>query len=115
VGLARLPGLGDQVPESPLQRLLQPAAGVDARYYAFSADYEPEGDLIGAIKDGVADRIFGMTRNDLVVPSAGVSRTPYFDLPADRHVAFGPDRHVHHSAFFKQPEMARIADWLAAP
>lgn len=115
VGLPRLPGLADQVPDSALQRLLKPAAGADARYHAFSADYEPEGDLISAIKDGVADRIFGQIRNDLVVPSGGVASTPYFDLPAERHVAFGPDRHVHHSAFFQQPEMARIADWLAAP
>lgn len=113
VALPRLPGLADQVPGSPLQQRLAPPAGGTDRFYAFSADYEPEGDLGGVIKDGVADRLFGGQKNDLVVPSDGVAATPYFTLPAERTVAFPPERSVHHSAFFGQPEMARLVDWLA--
>jgi hypothetical protein len=112
VTLPRLPGLADQVPGSRLQQLLAPPAGGIDRFYAFSADYEPDGDLVSVIKDGVADRIFGSMRNDLVVPSDGVATTPYFTLPVARTVAFPPARSVHHSAFFGQPEIAQIAEWL---
>lgn len=115
VALPRLPGLSDQVPGSPLQQMLAPSIGGADCFYAFSSDYEPEGDLVSVIKDGVADRIFQSKKNDLVVPSDGVATTPYFALPAERCVAFPPERSVHHSAFFGQPEMIRIADWLGQP
>lgn len=115
VALPRLPGLSDQAPGSPLQQMLAPPVGGFNRFYAFSSDYEPEGDLVSVIKDGVVDRIFHSASNDLVVPSDGVATTPYFALPAERCVAFLPDRSVHHSAFFGQPEMFHIADWLGQP
>ena len=115
VALPRLPGLSDQAPGSPLQQMLAPPAGGFDRFNAISSDYEPEGDLVSVIKDGVVDRIFRSAKNDLVVPSDGVATTPYFKLPAARCVAFPPERSVHHSAFFGQPEMTRIADWLGQP
>jgi pimeloyl-ACP methyl ester carboxylesterase len=115
VALPRLPGLSDQAPGSPLQQMLAPPAGGFDRFYAFSSDYEPEGDLVSVIKDGAADRIFRSAKNDLVVPSDGVSTTPYFALPAERCVAFPPERRVHHSAYFAQPEMFHIANWLGQP
>lgn len=115
VALPRLPGLADQVPGSPLQQMLAPPAGGAERFHAFSSDYEPQGDLASMVKDGVVDRIFGSERNDLVVPSDGVATTPYFALPPVRCVVFPPERSVHHSAFFGQPEVVRIADWLKQP
>ena len=113
VALPLLPGLADQVPGSPLQQMLAPPTGGADRFNAFSSDYEPEGDLASVVKDGVVDRIFGSEKNDLVVPRDGVATTPYFALPAERCVVFPPERSVHHSAFFGQPEMVRIADWLS--
>jgi pimeloyl-ACP methyl ester carboxylesterase len=115
VALPRLPGLSDQVPGSPLQQMLAPPTGGADCFYAISSDYEPEGDLVSVVKDGVADRIFQSAKNDLVVPSDGVATTPYFALPAERCVTFPPERSVHHSAFFGQQEMVRIADWLKQP
>lgn len=115
VSLPRLPGLSDQAPGSPLLGMLAPPPGGFDRFNAFSSDYEPEGDLASVVKDGVADRIFRNAKNDLVVPSDGVATTPYFALSAECCVAFPPERSVHHSAFFRQPEMFRIADWLGQP
>lgn len=115
VALPRMPGLSDQAPDSPLQQMLAPPAGGFDHFYAFSSDYEPEGDLVIVIKDGAVDRIFRNAKNDLVVPSDGVATTPHFALPPERCVAFPPERSVHHSAFFGQPEMFRIADWLGQP
>jgi len=115
VTLPRLPGLADQAPGSPLQEQLAPPPGGTSGFFAFSSDYEPDGDLINVVKDASVDRIFAGEKNDLVVPSAGVAHTPHFDLPEDRIVAFAPKRHVHHSAFFGQKEIVRIADWLELP
>ncbi|SEN30169.1 hypothetical protein SAMN05216404_103308 [Nitrosospira multiformis] len=115
VALPRLPGLSDQAPDSLLQQMLAPPPRGFDRFYAFSSDYEPRGDLISVIKDGVVDRIFRSKKNDLVVPSDGVATTPYFALPAEHCLTFPPERAVHHSAFFGQPEMRYIADWLEQP
>ena len=81
------------------------------RFYAFSSNYEPEGDLVSAVKDGVVERLFGHAKNDLVVPSEGVAKTPYFFLPETRSFVFLHERCVHHSAFFIQPEMSRCVEW----
>ncbi len=114
VGLPRLPGLADQAPGSPLQRKLAPPPGGTGGFYAFCAHYEPEGNLVSVIKDAAVDRIFGTEPNDLVVPTGGVACTPYYELPADRVFSFEPGRHVHHSAFFAQPEFAKAGEWLGA-
>jgi hypothetical protein len=113
VGLPRLPGLADQAPGSPLQQRLAPPDGATARYHAFCSDYESGGDLLGVVKDAAADRIFAAAANDLVVPTDGVARTPHYQLPPERVLRFERDRHVHHSAFFSQPELARVAEWFA--
>lgn len=110
--LPRLPGLADQVPDSELQRQLGSIVSDPGRYFAMAAEYAPTGSLLGAIKHKAVDRIFGATANDLVVPTAGVATTPYFELPPERVVQFAPDRDVHHSAFFQQPELARVVKWL---
>lgn len=112
VALPRLPGIADQAPGSLLLQMLAPPPGGSDRFNAFSSDYEPQGDLVDVIKDGVVDRIFCNAKNDLVVPSDGVATTPYFALPKERTVAFSSERSVHHSAFFVQPEMLQIEHWL---
>lgn len=114
VGLPRLPGLADQAPGSPLQQKLAPPPGGTQGFHAFCANYEPEGSLVSVFKNTAVDRIFETEPNDLVVPTGGVARTPYYDLPADRVFRFEPGRHVHHSAYFAQPEFAKAAEWLEA-
>jgi len=114
VGLPRLPGLADQAPGSPLQRKLAPPQGGTEGFHAFCANYQPEGNLVSVIKNAAVDRIFATEPNDLVVPTGGVACTPHYELPADRVFSFEPGRHVHHSAFFAQPEFAKAGDWLAA-
>lgn len=115
VTLPRLPGLADQVPGSPLQERLVPPPRAAENFYAFCADYEPDGDLVNVVKDAAMDRIFASERNDLVVPTNGVGHTPYFNLSPTRTIAFEPARHVHHGVFFHQPEIARVGQWLALP
>lgn len=112
VGLPRLPGLVDQAPGSPLQQQLgmPPQGGAD--WYAMAADFEPTGGLLDALKDATMDQVFAHVANDLVVPTAGVGNEAAFALPADHVLRFGPERGVHHSLFFRQPEMALLPVWL---
>lgn len=115
VTLPRLPGLADQAPNSTLIAALPVPPEALAAYYAFQASYQPSGDLAAALKDAVADRLFGDKANDLVVPSDGVSTTPAFAIPAARVVAWGAADGVHHTNFFAQPGIARLADFLGVP
>jgi pimeloyl-ACP methyl ester carboxylesterase len=112
--LPRLPGLADQVPGSELQKELGALPARHERYFALSSDYEPKGSLIDVVKAKAMDRIFGATRNDLVVPTEGVGVTPYFQLPEERSVRFGVERGVHHSLYFRQAEIGRLVGWLEA-
>jgi pimeloyl-ACP methyl ester carboxylesterase len=112
VGLPRLPGLVDQAPGSPLQQALKPPPGGSDGFHAFASEYAPVGNLVDAIRNAAVDRIFESIDNDLVVPSGGVATTPYFTLPPERVCVFPPERGVHHSLFFSQPEMARLPGWL---
>ena len=114
VGLPRLPGLADQAPNSMLLRSLAPPDGVSDRYFGFRANYSASGDLVDVVKDKVMDRIFERIENDLVVPTTGVSTTTSFDLPVTRVVSFGTHRGVHHTNFFTQPEMSKLAEFLGA-
>jgi pimeloyl-ACP methyl ester carboxylesterase len=115
VALPRLPGLADQAPESPLLRELAPPARAADRFFAFRANYEANGDLLDIIKDHAVDRIFEQMENDLVVPTEGVSKTSRFDLPVARLVSFGPGTGVHHTNFFAQTDIAKMADFLEVP
>jgi len=100
------------VPESPLQVELGGAADTPTRYFALASEYQPTGNLVDVIKRKAVDTIFGAVTNDLVVPTAGVATTPYFQLPPEQLVQFEPERVVHHSLYFQQPEMARVVHWL---
>jgi hypothetical protein len=113
VTFRKLPGLVDQTRGSELQEALGATAAKYDSYYAFSANYEPDGNLAMAIQDGAMDIIFKNEKNDLVVPSDGVAHTPYYELPSARHVAFGSARGVHHGNFFEQEEMGNLLAWLA--
>ncbi len=110
--LPRLPGLSDQVPGSDLQEELGASPLSGDRWFALTAEYRPSGNLVDVVRAGAMDRIFGGTPNDLVVPTEGVSATPFFTLPPARVVEFPPERQVHHSAFFQQPEMERVVEWM---
>jgi len=110
--IPRLPGLADQVPGSALQVRLGAEVATTTRYFALASEYQPTGSLIDVIKREAVDTIFGAVTNDLVVPTAGVAKTPYFQLPAERVVQFAPERGVHHSLYFQQPEMRRVVEWF---
>ncbi|TVR50852.1 MAG: hypothetical protein EA421_16350, partial [Gemmatimonadales bacterium] len=96
--LPRLPGLADQAPGSDLQQELGPSPPNGDRWFALTAHYRPSGNLLDVVRSGAMDRIFGATLNDLVVPTDGVSATPFFTLAPNRVITFTPDRSVHHSA-----------------
>ncbi|MBI5015873.1 MAG: alpha/beta hydrolase [Deltaproteobacteria bacterium] len=116
VGLAYVPGLADQAPGSPFLSTLNTPSASGAAYFAIQANYEPQGGLVNAIKDGVMDRLFGQTANDLVVPTAGVSRTAAFSLPAARVKEYDAAAQVHHTNFFEQEETwTRILEDLGVP
>ena len=111
VTLPRLPGLADQAPNSDLLRTLLQSKTAE-RYFAFQANFEPTGDLFDVVKNAAMDRIFADKQNDLVVPTEGVSHAAAFKLPVDRIVSFGPHDGVHHTNFFSQPAITKIADFL---
>lgn len=110
VGLPRIPGLADQAPSSDLLRTMSPPNGLEQRYFAFQADYEPVGNLLKAIENAAIDRIFNDVANDLVVPTAGVSFGN--GLPANQVVAFAPQDGVHHTNFFGHERICEVARFL---
>ena len=98
-----LRGLVDQGPNSALQVELGVAVATPVRYFAMASKYQPTGSLVDVIKRKAVDTIFGAVTNDLVVPTAGVAMTPYFQLSAEQVVQFESERKVHHSSYFQQP------------
>lgn len=114
VGLPRLPGLADQSPDSDLLRALRPAPQAVDRYRAFEAEFKPQGGLIDALGNAAFDHLFDRDPNDLVVPTDGVSRTPFFRLGRNRVFRFAADDSVHHTNFFGHPAMAEIEGFLAS-
>jgi hypothetical protein len=97
-----LPGLIDQAPGSPLLSRLQLRAGDAGRFFALQASYRPDGGLLSALFDGVADRAFSDQANDVVVPTAGVSNIAQFQLDTGRVKEYGHGDKVHHTNFFFQ-------------
>lgn len=109
-----LPGLDDQQPESSLIPLLQ---GVPRDTdVAIQADYEPPPGLQPLIRTANAsiDFIFGNLKNDLVVPTDGVSGWSGGSCPGSSTLAFDRTKSVFHSSLFRQEETRkRLLDWLA--
>ncbi len=111
-GLPRIPGLADQAPESELLGTLRPSPGEADRFFAFQASFRGSGDLLQVLRDATVDRLFADQDNDVVVPTKGVSRSAAFELDADRVVQFAPGDGVHHTNFFSQSSIGRIASFL---
>lgn len=112
VGLPRLPGLADQAPGSDLLQALRPAPAAVDGYRAFEAAFTPQGGLVDALGNAALDHLFDRDPNDLVVPTDGVSTTPFFRLGRDRVFRFAADDAVHHTNFFGHPAMAEIEGFL---
>ncbi len=112
--MPQLPGLDDQQPESSLLPLLQDIPGdADA---AIQADYEPPEGLrsIMRLADTGMDFVFGDMKNDLVVPTDGVSEWSGGDFPSLRLLAFDKEKGVFHSHLFRQSETrVQLLHWLA--
>lgn len=118
--LSGLDGLASMRPGGPFLSRLNQGAPSGAGYYAISADFEPgtqglKGLLAGSM-DGIADRVFEDTGNDLVVPELGVysaNGSGAFPIPADRVLKIDPAAGVLHTTFFGHPAAtAKIAEWL---
>jgi len=109
-----LPGLDDQQPQSSLIPLLQATPReTDA---AIQADYEPPPGIqaIMRIADAGMDLIFGNEKNDLVVPTDGVSQWLEGTVLAGRSMTFDRSKGVFHSSLFRQREARdHLLNWLA--
>lgn len=112
VGLPRLPGLADQAPGSALLQALRPAPAAVDGYRAFEAAFKPQRGLVDALGHAALDSLFDSHPNDLVVPTDGVSTTPFFRLGRDRVFRFAADDAVHHTNFFGHPAMAEVEGFL---
>lgn len=112
-----LPGLGAMAPDGAYLARLNTGVPVGASYYGIAADYEPTGGLKGFVIDGIADRVFGRSANDLVVPTEGVyagSDDPAFPIPTDRLLQIGRPEAVGHTRYFGHPATASaLLEWLA--
>jgi hypothetical protein len=108
-----LPGLDDQQPQSSLIPLLQGTPrDMDA---AIQADFEPPPGLQAMMRlaDAGMDFIFDDQKNDLVVPTDGVSQWLGGKVPQGRLVAFDRNKGVFHSTLFRQVETRhRLVGWL---
>ncbi len=86
----------------------------DAKRGKYEADLEAWGQA-WHIRDGVQIFVFGQERNDLVVPTTGVSQWPGGSFQQVRRLPFSADRSVHHSSLFLQEEARRqLWEWLTA-
>ncbi|MEQ1907840.1 MAG: hypothetical protein ABMA15_03410 [Vicinamibacterales bacterium] len=125
--VAVIPGLQGQsavVNNRELIRLRQSSARSNVRYYAVTADFEPErigwklwkvlSEAGDRSRDAVTDAIFNGP-NDLVVD------TPHMtSLAENRSVkdvcTFSSGREVHHCNYFRQPEtIESLRNWLQVP
>jgi len=110
-----LPGLDDQKPKSKLLKLLKKVP--DPQDAAIEADYEPPAGLQAIMRtaDLAMDFVFGQERNDLVVPTTGVSQWPGGSFQQVRRLPFSADRSVQNSSLFLQEEARRqLWEWLTA-
>jgi len=116
-GFKSLPGLVDQCPGSDLLLALNhpsPSTSVSPTndYFAIQSNYEPGQDssLAKAILDhsgnAVVDFLFHNDRNDLVVPTLGVSKIDDGQLDSKRVKYFGQIQkdHVAHTRFFREQD-----------
>jgi hypothetical protein len=125
--VAVIPGLQGQsaiANNYELTRLRQAAARPNVRYYAITADFEPErvgwklwrviAEFGDRAKDTTTDLIFP-GENDLVVDTQHMISLADKRSIADVH-AFAPSTNVHHCNYFRQPDtIAHLRTWLRVP
>ncbi|MBB5498629.1 hypothetical protein [Paraburkholderia sp. MM5384-R2] len=111
--MPQLPGLDDQKPDSSLMALLSAVPdGLDA---AVQADYVSSNKALTAMRaaDRTMNIIFGKEKNDVVVPTDGVSLWSGGQFKASRILSFGEDAQVHHSNLFRQSTTRdHLIEWL---
>lgn len=97
-------------------RLNPPTAPTHGQYFAVASNYEPPAGspLLRVARDGVADLVFGLEQNDLIVPTNGVYTAPGaggFPIPAP--LVFPPAAGVEHSGYWAQePLTSQLLRWL---
>jgi hypothetical protein len=102
-GLGALPGLEDMNPGTPFLTLLNSNyPGGNDSYYAIEADYQPTGGLARAIENNGMDALFLGQKNDLVVPTLGVSEVNEVTLPPVQVDEYPQSANVYHTDFFWQ-------------
>jgi hypothetical protein len=120
VGLTALPGLASMDPKGDFLGDFNRGVDTGVVHHAIAADYEPGGAVRRLVrhkvKDGLMDRVFQDSANDLVVPTSGVyegSADVAFPIPEDRRLVFGPTDAVFHGGFFSQPATSEaLLRWL---
>jgi len=120
--LKGLQGLASMQPEGEFLKKLNQGTPAGTGYYAIAADYEPTAPglralVAGSLADGVLDRVFEGTGNDLVVPEPGVysaNGSGAFPIPDERLFRVKNDAGVIHTTFFGHaPAWRKVAEWLA--
>ncbi|OBH16039.1 hypothetical protein [Mycobacterium sp. E3247] len=117
-GIGSLPGLHAMDPASGWLSALGAKPFPPFAGYAIDADFEPVGGLLKLVRvpDGIADLVFGLAPNDIVVPAGGVydaGTALGFPIPRERTVSFAKDEHVWHCAYFGQQKTgSALLRWL---
>ena len=112
-----LVGLQAMDPDGDFLSRLNVGPDGSEKYYALASNYEPPpGSGLAAFRNAVTDSVFKV-KNDLIVPTDGVSQLQggadlaRFPVPIIRQ--FEPADSVDHSAFFRHPDGAdQILRWL---
>lgn len=120
-GIGALPGLHAMDPASGWLSTLGSRPAPPLTAYAVDADFAPAGGLLKLVRvpDGVADLVFGLAPNDVIVPAGGVYDAGSafgFPIPPERRLSFGKSEHVWHCAYFSQKTTGEaVCKWLAPP
>jgi hypothetical protein len=125
---SELEGLSAMDPRGPyLTKTNVPGSGVEVEGYAIASNFEPPAGTgwfkVTRVKDLSADRVFGGSMNDLVVPYEGVYSTVKaagFPIPNARCLFFGDkssggnDGVIHTEVFKEKRTHDMLLQWLGA-
>jgi hypothetical protein len=105
---------------SYLRSRLNPATvPAHGRYFAVASDYRPPhgSPLLQVARDGLADLVFGLAENDLIVPTDGVFTVPGAGgFPVLAPLVFPPAAGVEHTSYMAQePFTSQLLSWLTPP
>lgn len=110
-----LPGITSMDPAGKYLKALNIDGNFEPKYYAIAAEFEPpEGAPLKRIAhDFAIDALFSGDKNDLIVPTAGVSVIPGLTRFAPESLVFDSGRGLDHSSFFGDAEVvAKLKEWL---